>query len=537
MAARRYDAAIIGGGHNGLICAAYLAKAGRRVVLLEAADRLGGLAREREIVPGLSAPLAAHLLPGICPRVASDLALATHGLKAPARALDTVSLLPGAERLTLAAEPLAAAASLRRFSRADAERYPAFRARMARLAGALRPFLLRTPPHLRLESWPDRIEMLRLALALRRLGRADMRELLRIIGINVADLVEDIFESTALQGALAFDAVLGNLMGPRSPNTVYTLLYRWAGGSGEQAGAVALPAGGMSAVIEALAAAARGAGAELRTGSPVARILARAGAVEGVALADGEEVACTTVLSSAHPRITLLDLLGVEHLDADFVRDIRHVRGNGANAKINLVLSALPDALRDGAVGSARLIVAPSVQALERSFDRAKYGEIPEHFALEAVVPTLHDPSSAAGQRHLLSVVVQYAPHRLRAGDWTAKRDALGDRVIAQLEEALPGLTDRIEGRQVLTPADLEAEFALPGGHWHHIETGLDQTFVLRPVPRFAQYRTPVAGLYLCGAGSHPGGGLTGAPGANAARQALADLKTGAYQQARETAE
>jgi len=537
MATQRYDAAIIGGGHNGLICAAYLAKAGRRVVLLEAADRLGGLAREREIAPGLQAPLGAHLLTGFSPKVASDLELARHGLKLTSRSLDTVSLLPDAERLTLSAEPAVTDASLRRFSAADATRFPVMRARMLRLAAALRPFLLRTPPQLRFESWSDRIEMLRLALAIRRLGRADMRELLRIIGINVADLVEDAFESSALQGAIAFDAVLGNLMGPRSPNTVYTLLYRWAGAVEGQAGAVTLPLGGMTALIEALAGAARAAGAEIRSNAPVARILARAGAVEGVVLANGEVIPCPTVLSSAHPKSTLLDLLGVEHLDADFVRDIRHVRGNGANAKVNLVLSALPDALQDGTVGQARMIVAPSVQCLERSFDQAKYGAVPDNFALEAIVPTLHGTSGAASGRQLLSVIVQYAPHRLRGTDWATQRDALGDRVVAMLEEALPGLTDRIEARQVVTPADLESDFALPGGHWHHIETGLDQTFMLRPVPRFAQYRMPVAGLYLCGAGCHPGGGLTGAPGANAARQALADFKTERHRQTREAAE
>jgi len=537
MASNSYDAAIIGGGHNGLVCAAYLAKAGRRVVLLEASDRLGGMAREQEIAPGLRAPLAAHLLYGFSPKVANDLALARHGLQLTPHRVDTVSLLPDAERLTLSSEPALTEASLRRVSAADAERYPAFRARLVRLAAALRPYLLRTPPQLRLETWSDRLEMLRLGLSVRRLGRADMRELLRIIGINVADLVEDTFESRALQGAISFDAVLGNLMGPRSPNTVYTLLYRWAGEVAGHAGAVALPQGGMTALIDALAGAARAAGAEIRSAAAVARILARAGVVEGVALADGEEIRCPAVLSSAHPRRTLLDLLGVEHLDADFVRDVRHVRGNGANAKVNLALSALPESLQGDGPGPARLIVAPSVQDLERSFDQAKYGELPENFALEAVVPTLHGTAGETNGRHLLSVVVQYAPHRLRDGDWADRRDALGDRVVAMLEDAVPGLTDRIEARQVLTPADLEAEFALPGGHWHHIETGLDQTFMLRPVPRFAQYRTPVAGLYLCGAGSHPGGGLTGAPGANAARQALSDLKTGRATQAREAAE
>lgn len=537
MAGASYDAVVIGGGHNGLVCAAYLAKGGRRVVLLEAAERLGGMARTREIAPGLQAPLAAHLLQGFSPNVVRNLDLARHGLKLATRPLDTVSLLPDGERLTLSADSTVTDSSLRRFSAADAERYPALRARLVRMAAALRPFLMRTPPQLRFDSWPDRIEMLRLALAIRRLGRADMRELLRIIAINIADLVEDNFESPALQGAIAFDAVLGNLMGPRSPNTVYTLLQRWAGSVEEQAGAVALPQGGMTAVVEALAGAARAAGAEIRCAAPVERILARAGTVEGVALAGGEVIPCATVLSSAHPKRTLLDLLGVEHLDADFVRDLRHVRGNGANAKVNLVLSALPEALRSDGPGSARMIVAPSVQALERSFDQAKYGEVPEDFALEAAVPTLQGTAPGANGHHLLSVVVQYAPHRLRGTDWATERDKLGDRVVARLEQALPGLSERIELREVLTPVDLETEFALPGGHWHHIETGLDQTFMLRPVPRFAQYRTPLAGLYLCGAGSHPGGGLTGAPGANAARQALADLKSGRYTQAREAAE
>ena len=513
------DAVIVGGGHNGLTCAAFLARAGRRVTVVEAAPRLGGAAVSGEIASGFTVSRCAHLLHLLHPRVIRGLRLRRHGLKLTSRDMATVALSPDGEHVVLSSDETATTESLARHSRADAGALPEFRQRLIRYAGALRPFLGRVPPRLG-GGWGDRAGLARLALAVRRLGRDDMREFLRIVAINSADVLDETFESDLVKGAFAFDSVLGARLGPRSPNSMLTLLYRLAGETAGVRSALGHPEGGMGAVTRALAESA--SAAELRTGAPVARIVVEGDRAAGVELASGERIAARCVVSNADPRSTFLTLLGPGHLDTGFVRRVGNIRMKGVAAKLNLALDALPEftGLAPADLG-ARLLIAPGVDYVETAFNACKYREFSPDPAIEITIPSVHDPSLAPQGKHVLSAVVQYAPYDLDGG-WDKRRDEFADRVIAVMSEYAPGLADRVVAREVITPLDLERDFRMSGGHWHHGELAPDQMFMLRPVPGYAQYATPLPGLYLCGAGAHPGGGVMGAAGMNAARRVIA---------------
>jgi phytoene dehydrogenase-like protein len=331
--------------------------------------------------------------------------------------------------------------------------------------------------------------------------------------------LEERFSLPLLKGALALDAVLGTNLGPRSPGTVLSLLYRVAAPRG--ADCLSLPQGGLGALSEALARAARAAGAEVRTGSAVERILVRDDHAAGVVLAGGEEIAATTVVSSADPKSTFLKLLGSEHLDAGFVRRVSQVRSRGLTAKLHLALDRLPQfpGLAEELL-PGRLLIAPSADYVERAYNHTKYDEYSAAPMLEITIPTLADPGLAPAGRHVMSVIAQYAPYALAAG-WATQRQAFADRVIDTLGAYAPQLRDSIRAMELLTPPDIEREFRITGGHWHHAELALDQFLMVRPVPGAAQYHTPVPGLFLCGAGCHPGGGVTGLAGRNAARQLI----------------
>jgi phytoene dehydrogenase-like protein len=510
----QYDSIVVGGGHNGLVCATYLARAGRRVLVLEAADRLGGAAVTREFAPGFKVSACAHLLHLMPAALMRDLGLEQHGLRLAATGLPTVALAPDTHHLSFAPGDLGALAQA---SNADAAALADWYAQLQRFARALHPVLLQTPPRLGTDAWRDRVTLLGLGWRLRRLGRRDLRELLRIGGMCVHDLLEDRFRLPLLKGALALDAVLGTNYGPRSPGTVLSLLYRSAASQGSET--IALPQGGLGALSEALARAAGAAGAEIRTGAVVERILVRDDHAAGVVLASGEEIAATTVASSADPKSTFLKLVGSEHLDAGFVRRVSHVRSRGLTAKVHLALERLPEfpGLSEPAL-RARLLVAPSSDYLERAYNHTKYNEFSAAPMLEVTIPTLADASLAPGGKHVMSVIVQYAPYTL-AGGWQSQRQAFTERVIDTLAGYAPRLRDVIRATELLAPPDIEREFRISGGHWHHAELAFDQFLMVRPVPGAAQYRTPVPGLFLCGAGSHPGGGVMGLAGRNAARQ------------------
>ena len=510
--AARYDCIVIGGGHNGLTCAAYLARAGRSVLVLEAAERLGGAAVTREFAPGFRVSACAHLLHLMPGSLMAELQLASHGLRLAAERMPTLAL--SADDAHLRVGDGGALAAL---SAADAAAWPAYSARLTRLAAVLRPVLTTTPPRLGTSAWKDRAALLQLGWRLRTLGRRDMRELLRIGAMCVQDLLDEHFESPLLKGALAFDAVLGTNYGPRSPGTVFTLLYRLAAAAGE-GGGLAQPAGGLGALSEALGKAASAAGAEIRTGAAVRRILVRDDRAVGVALETGEEIHARAVVSSTDPKTTFLGLLGSEHLDAGFVRRIVHLRSRGLAAKLHVALDGLPQfAGLEPAALRGRLLWAPSPEHIERAYNHAKYGEFSPAPMLEITVPTMADAALAPPGKQVLSVVAQYAPYELSAG-WAGGRARFADLLLDTLATLAPGLRSQVLHAELLTPADIEREFRITGGHWHHAELALDQFFMLRPVPGIAQYRAPVGGLYLCGAGCHPGGGVMGIAGRNAAR-------------------
>jgi phytoene dehydrogenase-like protein len=509
----RYDSIVIGGGHNGLVCAAYLARGGRKVLVLEAASQVGGAAVTREFAPGFKVSACAHLLHLLPPGLARELALERHGLELAATDLPSTALATDGEHLALGADgPRALSAH----SAADAAAYADWQALLGRLAAALHPLLNVTPPRLGTDEWRDRATLLGLGWRLRRLGRRDLRELLRIGGMCVHDLLEERFELPLLKGALALDAVLGTNYGPRSPGTVFSLLYRAAAGQGY--GRFVQPRGGLGAFSQSLARAAISAGAEIRTASVVERILVSEDRAAGARLASGEAISADSVVSSADPKTTFLRLLGCEHLDAGFVRRVSQLRSRGLTAKLHLALSRLPEF--PGLAASAlrgRLLIAPSPDYIERAYNHAKYNEFSTAPMLEVTIPTLADASLAPQGQHVLSAVVQYAPYALGAG-WTGQRQRFSDIVIERLARYARGLPDCIVASELLAPPDIEREFRITGGHWHHAELALDQFFMMRPVPGATQYRSPLAGLYLCGAGNHPGGGVMGLAGRNAAQ-------------------
>lgn len=518
MTGTRADAVVVGGGPNGLVAAARLARCGLRVVLLEAAERTGGGAAGREIHPGFRAPALAHVLPAFDRRAVRMLNLPRHGLAARPGALTSVALLDGGGTLALDPDPAAAGAALRRHSRADAEAYPGFCRRLEDHAGTLRSLLERPPPRLDTGDRGNLLALGRLGWSLRRRGRGRMRDLLRIITMNVADLLEESFDSAALQGVLALDAVLGTNHGPRSPNTVFTLLHRAASFGGVAGGHTASVAN----TADALAAAAAAAGVEIRTGARVAGIDVEAGAARGVALADGSVLEAGLVVSTADPVTTFAELLGGDHLDADFLMEIRALRNRGTTARVSFALDRPPSLPTPPGDGPARWLLAPSIDYVEGAFDHVKYGEPVPEPALEITVPSLTDPGCAPPGRHVMSVNVAYAAY-----DEAFDRERLGQTVTAQIERHAPGFSDSVLARDVLSPHDIEQHFGMRGGHWHHADIALDQFFMTRPVPGFAQYRTPVDGLYLCGAGAHPGGGVTGTSGYNAAGEILEDRRRG----------
>jgi phytoene dehydrogenase-like protein len=507
------SAVIIGAGHNGLVCAAYLARAGVDVTVLEASDQVGGSAVTREFAPGFRVSAGAHLLYLLDAGIRKELQLESHGLRLARNGLATVALDRNGDYLRLAGATLEGPGALA----ADKDAMPGYHHLMTRLAGVIGRLNNRIPMRLGTTERSDLLGLARLGWDIRRLGRADMREFLRIAGINIFDVLQEHFEGELLKGALSLDGVLGTFLGPRSNNSVFCALQRLSGG-----GSYSLPAGGMGAVSEAMAAAARSHGARIRTSSPVRKILMDFGRACGVELESGEMIEADRVISNADPKSTFDCLLGARHLEAGFANRVRNIRSNGNVAKLHLALSEPPvfagipeEFLTD------RLVIAPSLQYVEHAFNHAKYGEFSERPVLEITVPSLSDPGLAPAGSHVLSAVVQWAPRRLRQG-WASGKVALTGTVIDTLAEYDPDIRSRIRFTELLTPEDLEAGFLMTGGHWHHAELALDQFLMTRPVPGAAQYATPVEGLWLCGAACHPGGGVMGSAGRNAARAIIA---------------
>jgi phytoene dehydrogenase-like protein len=514
---RSFDVIVIGGGHNGLVAATLLARAGRQTALLEAADQLGGAARTVEIVPGFRVSEVAGLVTHLGARAVEGLGLAAHGLSYARR--DVESLLLDGVRPPLGLRGAAIAGDV---AASDRKGWEALHGRLARFAGALRPFLAEMPPRLKGGAKESGLPLGRLGLALRRLGKQEMRAFLRMLLMNVADVVDEEVEDSRIKALVAFDAVLGTHLGPRSPGSLLTYLYRLAGEADRVPGGIAVPRGGMGAVIAALESAAMATGVEIRTRAPVERILIEGDCAVGVTLAGGETLRAGAVVSAASPITTLMDLVGPRHLDTDAVRRLRSIRCRGNVARLHLALDAAPEfSGLDSDRLADRLVLAPSLEAVERAFDRAKYGDFSTEPVLEVVIPSLADPTLAPPGRHVLSANVQFAPYRLRGG-WESGKPALLEATLAVLERHAPGLRSLIRHAEILTPLDIEHRCRLPGGHWHHGEIAIDQLFWLRPFQAAAQYRAPIPGLWLAGAGSHPGGNVMGLAGANAAHAVLA---------------
>jgi len=509
---------VVGGGHNGLVCAAYLARKGREVVVVEAADQVGGAAVTCEFAPGFRVSACAHLVNLLDEGISRELGLPSHGLRYAKQDLATIALANDGNHITYTGNSVSGGD----VSVDDQAAYLRYRRRMEKFAGVLAKLHNRKPPRLGTDNRDDLIGAGKLALDIRRLGRDDMREFLRIAGINMFDILEEQFDSELLKGALSLDGMLGGSLGPRSNNGVFAALHRLSGRVGGSAGALSMPAGGMGAVTSAMARAAEKNGATIRTSSPVARILMDGNRVCGVELEGGERIDAGIVVSNADPRATLLELLGARHLEAGVVWRVGNIRMKGKAAKLHLALTGMPEftGLDAGQLGE-RLVIAPDLVYVEHAFDHSKYGEYSVDPVLEITIPSAHDDSLAPSGQHVLSAIVQYAPYDMKGGWTDAARDAFLDRILTVLSRYAPGIRDQVAHAELLTPVDIEREFRITGGHWHHGELTLDQALMLRPVPGLAQYAMPVDGLYLCGAGSHPGGGVMGSAGRNAAASIL----------------
>ncbi len=493
-----FDAIVIGGGTNGLACAARLAMKGARVTLLEAGEMPGGGAAVREFAPGYLAPALAHTTRGMDARVMTGMGLERHGL----------SFHPALPTMVLGADPLTVMRG--KTSGPDAEAHAALHAKLSEFARVLAPFRALTPPRLT-STGNEWGKLARLGLGIRALGRADFREFLRMILINIADVAEDELTDDRLKGLLAFDATLGAWLGPRSPNSLILLLNQLAIGPD-----ILVPKGGMAALAGAMTKAAEAAGVTLRSNSAVARVMVEGDRAVGVELASGEVLRAGVIISAISPRVTFQKLVGPRHLDAGFFARVQHIRSRGGAAKLHLALTAaptVPDLM-------ARMVIAPSVRVVEDAFNPVKYGEVPQAPVLEFVMPSAFDAGLAPEGHHILSATVQFAPHAPKAG-LAAARAAMLENTLRVLETHVPGLRGQIAHAELLMPQDIEARFGMVGGNWHHGELAVEQMLFLRPLREAAQYGTPLPGLYLASAGSHPGGGINGAAGWNAAERVL----------------
>jgi phytoene dehydrogenase-like protein len=521
---------IVGGGHNALVTAFYLAKKGLKPLILERRAIIGGCAVTEEFHPGFRCSTVAHAGGPPLASIVKDMQLARHGLQKLESPVRVFAPEPDGRALTLYTDTQRSVADIQKFSAKDAASYADFAQGLARASGIVEQILELTPPVIEKPSNEDLWKLLKIGRKVRGLGKKEMMRLIRWGPMAAADFVAEFFETDLLRAAIAARGIFGAAMGPWSAGSTALLLLR-AAADPFPVGNSAMPRGGMGALTAAMAAAAKEAGAEIRTGAEVSQILVKDGRVTGVALSGGEEIAAKAVISGADPRRTFLGLLDPVHLPPSFVVKMQNYRSKGTAAKLNLALDALPSftALKNSAEGSAalagRIHIGPGIDYLERAFDDSKYGDFSRAPYLDISIPTISDPSLAPAGKHVMSIYMQFAPYKLKQGDWAQQRDALRDTIIKTLAVYAPDLSSKILAAQIITPKDLEDTYGLTGGHPFHGELALDQLFTMRPLLGWARYSTPIKGLFLCGNGTHPGNGVTGASGHNAAREILKDLR------------
>ena len=521
----KYDAILVGGGHNGLVCAAYLARAGKKVLVLERRERVGGAAMSEEVFPGFRFSVFSYVVSLLRPEIFRELELPRHGLHVlPLES--TITPLPNGDYLGQWNDHDKNRRELARHSLRDAEAYDEFGRELHLMARAIKPMLAMAPPDPASLAPGNLLELAGLRRYFRDLGADKFHMLHKLLTMSSADYLDGWFESEVLKATKSASGIIGTMLGPRSPGTAYVLLHHYMGELDGVFRAWGFAKGGNGSVSEAIAGAARAAGAEIRCGASVAKVLISGGRATGVVLEGGEEIKARLVVSGADPRRTFLGLVGEKDLPGDFVAAIRRYRFRGSSGKVNLALGELPRFTclpQPGAHLRGAISISPSVEYLERAYDEAKYGEFSSRPYLDMVIPSLLDPSMAPPGRHVMSIFVQYAPYRLNGGWTDARREAFGDAVVNTIAEYAPNLKSSILHRQVITPADIERTLGLSEGNIFQGELSLQQMFFLRPAAAVSRYRTPIQDLFQCGAGTHPGGGVMGASGRNAARVILGE--------------
>jgi phytoene dehydrogenase-like protein len=520
----KYDAIVIGGGHNGLTAAAYLARAGRKVLVLERRHVLGGAAVTEEVFPGFKFSVCSYVVSLLRPEIIRDLDLPRHGLEI--LPLDgTFTPMPDGDYLWRVNDHAKTRREIARHSRLDAEAYDEYGKAMVEMARFVKPILDMTPPDPMSLDPRELRKLLFLGGRFRALPDGDRYNQIQLMTMSAIDFLDQWFETDVLKATMSASGIIGTFQGVRSPGTAYVLLHHYMGEIDGAFRSWGFARGGTGAISNAIAAAAREAGVEIRTEAPVARISVGKGQASGVVLANGDELSADLVLSSVDPNLTFLKFMDADRdLPADFVDEIRRYKYRGSSGKVNFALDALPNfSCMPGPGPHLRgaISISPGVDYMERAYDQAKYGEFSRRPYMDMVIPTLTDPSIAPPGKHILSCFVQYAPYHLKGGNWDDQREAFGDTVVDTIAEYAPNIRDIILHRQVLTPLDLEREFGLTEGNIFQGELTLEQLFFARPVPGWAQYKTPIRNLWMCGSATHPGGGIMGAPGRNAARRIL----------------